>query len=102
MNLDTIDASIKPEWHKIFETALLVKPATTSLRKLMVNSSMCGTIGLDQVIKITAEHILIDWKCLKSIDGSFIPYSKDNAVKALTCNGSLLEFVLSKSFGDNK
>lgn len=99
MSLDVINESVKPSWHKIFETSFLIAPATTNLKKLMVNSSMCGTIGLDQVIKIAAEHVLLDWKCLKSVDGSFMPYTKENAVRALTCNGSLLEFVLSKSFG---
>lgn len=97
--IDVIDQQIQPKWFKVFETAFLIAPATEQVKKLMRSCSLCGVISLDQVIRITAEHVLKDWKDVKLPDGTFMPYSIDNAVKALTCNGNLLEFILSKSFG---
>lgn len=99
MNLEDCEASIHDRWFKIFESSFLILKADENTKSLIVKKSICGVVGLNDVIEVVADRILKDWKSLKVSNGEFLPYSKSNAVMALTCNGSLLNFVLEKSFG---
>lgn len=95
VNIDS-DAMIKGRWFNIGNSEFLV--AHVSSPAFVEAVTRCGaTITVSQLCKAMSEFLLLDWKQVKNIDGSWLEYTPENSYIAIVSNVQLREFVESVS-----
>ena len=81
-------------WFGLGKTELKIAHSSNQRFKGALASKLVdGKISVKDACKAMAEGILVDWKSLKHLDGSDVPYSIDMATYALLTNKDLREYV---------
>jgi len=83
-------------WFKLGKTELKIAHVSNKIFKSAVAKYTADNqISVKDACKAMAEGLLVDWKELKHIDNSDVPYTAEMATYALLTNIELREFVES-------
>ena len=81
-------------WFALGKTELKIAHSSNAKFKAAIVSRITnGQMSVQKACAALAEGVLVDWRSLKHIDGSDVPYSVDMAAYALLTNKDLREFV---------